>query len=339
MSVDVSTRQQLWKDMAGNQIDKAAELAGTYDMPNAVPPSVKDDTKTRKTVIDKEASVDDLLKVAFEAPGKTEPDDNEASVKGEQKDAPQGKALKPHVDVSGQEPPTLIHEKKAQYYALPSMETYPLDGYDQVEKAAAYFEEWGKRMPPEMRHEYCVNLVKRASALGIPVSETAERYGSETFAPDGEIKMAMDARKTVLLDDEKILVLDKLASKQPALSPDDFAGLLSDFDRWAGLTPHYGGDVPDPYFSTFGKTASKQESKIDPDESIIIGNEYVTKRKLVELANSRQEALTDRFGVDFAKEFRNDPLTIFNSLPRDQKLVLMRMAHSNKSMIFGASTS
>ena len=177
MSVDVRTRQQLWKDMAGNQIDKAAELAGTYDMPNAAPPSTANDTKTRKTVIDKEASVDDLLKVAFEAPGKTEPDDNEASVKGEQKGAPQGKALKPHVDVSGQEPPTLVHEKKAQHYALPSMETYPLDGYDQVEKAAAYFEEWGKRMPPEMRHEYCVNLVKRASALGIPVSEIQNNGG------------------------------------------------------------------------------------------------------------------------------------------------------------------
>ena len=40
--VDVLTRQQLWRDMStGEQISKAAELAGTYDMPSTTPSKEK----------------------------------------------------------------------------------------------------------------------------------------------------------------------------------------------------------------------------------------------------------------------------------------------------------
>ena len=78
---------------------------------------------------------------------------------------------------------------------------------------------------------------------------------------------------------------------------------------------------------------------MDPNESIVIGNEVITQRKLVEFSKLRQQMVKDRFGDDFAKEFTKDPIAIFNSLPRDQKLVLMCKANTSDSPVEGASAS
>ena len=106
-----------------------------------------------------------------------------------------------------------------------------------------------------------------------------------------------------------------------------------------GLDEYWGGDIPDPYYSAFCKSAEKQESQTDPSDSIIIGNEYITERKLVEFSKLRQQMVKDRFGDDFAKEFTKDPVGIFKSLPRDQKLVIMRKVNTSDSPVEGASAS
>jgi hypothetical protein len=254
---------------------------------------------------------------------------------------PQAKALKPHVDVSSKEPPKVIKEKTAEHYACPSLRRYPLDGYDQVVKAAEYFDEYGTQMEPRMRREYCSNLVKRASVLRISVSPEIERYGAETYAPSHQIKIALDARRFILRDEDDITVLNKLAEAQPMMLPELFAATLEEFDKRNLLDHHY-GDIPDPYFSTFGKVAAKvqpTESDVPTDDSILIGNEYITKKELVEFSKHNNEDMESRFGEDMAKEFAKDPLGIFNSLPRDQKLIIMRMANSSDSQTFGATTS
>ena len=252
---------------------------------------------------------------------------------------PQAKALKPHVDVSGKEAPKASKEKKASCYACPSIERYPLDGYDQVVKAASYFDEHGGVMEPSMRREFCHNLVKRASALGIKVSSEVERYGANTYASPEQIKIALDARRT-LLEESDIAVLDKLAEAQPTMLPDIFAAVLEEFDRRNLLDHHY-GDIPDPYFSTFDKVAEEVVTEDDAagDDSLIVGNEYITKEQLLEFSKRGYDSVWKRFGKDVADEFAKDPTAIFSSLPRDQKLVLMRMANNSKSQIYGATTS
>lgn len=329
MSHEIVTKQKMWRDATGWKT-KESELTNTFDMPQSPSPSMRNDTKTPLAPINKIASAEDMLKVAFGVDVNV--DAAEQLHKEQPKSLPQAAALKPHVDVTGKEPTKTVHEKKASLYALPSLEKYPLDGYDQVVKAASYFDEWGIRMTPEMRHEYCTNLVKRAHVLGIAVSEDAEHYGSEVYGPTAQVKIAVDARRSVLQDAVELATLDKIASLAPVIGPEDFAVLLSEFDKSAGLDEHWGGDVPDPYYSTFGKVAE------NADESIIVGNEYITERKLTEFSKRDNHGVCERFGKEFATEFTKDPMGIFYSLPRDQKLVLMRMANSSDSTIFGATT-
>ncbi len=357
--MDVITRRQMWKDMFGNTIEKGAELAQTYDMPGSAPQNVK--PKDKKTVIQKTAGVRpavcpdvvildemDFIKQAFED---ATPDDNEDEpVKGEQPPAlPQSDQLKPKVDVSGQEPPKLVKKKEAQYYAVPSQGRFPLDGYDQVKTASAYFEKWLHEMPPALRREFAFNMVKRADTLSIPTSETAQHYGGSK-AGATQIKVAFDARRSVLhsamqpLDEVEeaavdVEVLDKLASSANVMDAESIAVCLTEFDRATGLDHYWGGDIPDPYYSAFAKTAEKQESKTDPDESIVIGNEVLTHRKLVEFSKFRNVRVKERFGDEFSAEFLKDPVTIFSSLPRDQKLVIMRMASTSDDPQEGASAS
>jgi hypothetical protein len=327
---------QLWKRIGGNVLEKGAELAETYDMTSQSVPSRDNDPKKReKFVIPKTAAG---MAVNSEAEGDSAIDafhhamlmEEQEEVKGEQSPSlPQMGAMKPHVDVTSQEPPKLVQEKKAQYYALPERQMYPLDSYLQVKEAARYFMDTYKFMQPADRHTYCTNLVKRASALYIYTDPLIEKYGSATYAPEGDIQVCLEARQSNILDEKHKAVLDKLAECRIAMQPEDFALALQEFDKVACLQQHY-GDIPDAYYSTFGKTAEKdpqkEPSKMDPDESIIVGNELITKRKLIEFVNNNDKHLRHRFGWDFVTELHKDPIGIFNSLPRDQKLVMMRMA-------------
>lgn len=79
----------------------------------------------------------------------------------------------------------------------------------------------------------------------------------------------------------------------------------------------------------------------DPDEAIkvaferpwseVIGNDYINESQLKCLAKKDGRILKKAFGEDFIDEFRKDPKGIFMSLPRDQKIIIMRMASDTSS--------
>jgi hypothetical protein len=319
-------KQQLWKNITGRVLNKHAELAETYDMTSQ---KSSDHAKKRTFPIRKVGSARLVNSGAGPAKG---PDVNEEPVSGEQpKSLPQMSAPKPHVDVSSHEPPKLVSEKKASRYALPERELYPLDNYVQVKTAAAYFDDVYKFMAPPDRHEYASNLTKRAHELGIYPGELAEKYGSATYAPEHDIAVCIDARRSNLLNEDHVAVLDKLAEIRFALPPEDFAVALHEFDKMACLDQHY-GDIPDAYFTTFGKTAA-QGNEEDPEAAIVIGNEYITRRRLTEYLKNNAATLKLRFGDETAEEMAKDPQAIFNSMPRDQKLVIMRMANNDDAPV------
>jgi hypothetical protein len=339
-----STRMQLWKDMNGTLVEKAAELANTYDMPFSPSDDNKNKSGKEKAVINKTAETvtdDDVLKLAFQ-PNAADPhpgDNEHQMLTGENiKSQPQPKALRPTVDVTSKEPPKIVTQKTASHYALPAQSRYPLDSYNDVKLASVYFDEWYKHMTPELRHEYAVNMVKRAHDLDISVSDLAERYGAESYAPPSQIDMALDARRLVLPEEHHDL-LSKVAGARGSLLPESFAALLGEFDRQLGLDAYYDGDVPDPYFSTFAKTAGPQEMAEDPKGSILVGNEYLTTRDLITFAKMGRTLMKDRFGEEFAEEFVKSPKAIFDSLPRDQKLVIMRLASAVDSKNMSSSVS
>jgi uncharacterized protein YejL (UPF0352 family) len=229
------------------------------------------------------------------------------------------------VDVSGKEPPKKMVEKKASRYALPSLQRYPLDSYAEVEKAASYFDEWRGHFSPAHRREYCLNLTKRASDLGIKVSAEIEKYGSVTYAPASEVEIAIDGRKA-LVGEDGVTVLEKLSAARATIDPEIFAETLAQFDKMACIEANYDSDILDPYYSTFGKTAE------DELTSHVLGNDMVTNKQLKELAQTPCGAMTNTFGEDFTTEFRKDPVGIFNSMPLDQKKILSRMANEKEAV-------
>ena len=317
MNGEVYTRQQRW----GTYEQKEAEMGGTLPistLPNAKPdPGAKHvipktaNLLTGKTLSSGETSSSDLV-VKDEVPGE-QPERNA-----------QAQPISPRVDVSGKEPPKLITEKQAQHLAMPSIGRYPLDSYSDVEKAAAYFGEHSGDFSPAHSREVCLNLTKRASALGIEVSGDIQKLGGEDYAPAHELEIAFSSRRMVL-DEDACLVLNKLAEERVLLEPGTFAVVLGEFDKMAGIDHLYGSDVVDPYRSTFGKEA------MEDNESHVIGNDIVSDKQLLTLGRSPARELVEQFGEDFVEEFKKDPIGIFNSLPVDQKKVLSR--HANEPVV------
>lgn len=233
--------------------------------------------------------------------------------------------MSPVVDVSGLEPTKAQWQKVASHHALG--DRYPLDSYDQVKTAGAYFEQHGSKFSLEDRREYCQNLVKRASELDIPLSETVLRYGGESYASDEELKLAMDSRNRCLDEEDAREVLRSLFEKKAQLDPDLFAIALHQFDKTAGLDQLYGHSIVDPYLSTFGTEKVAEDEEEDWTE--IIGNDVLTARELKRYAKTSASTLEMLFGEDMAEEFRKSPVSIFRSLPMDQKRVIMRLATDN----------
>lgn len=232
-------------------------------------------------------------------------------------------AMRPHVDVTDKEATIEVRRKVAFHYALGEGENgrYPLDSYAEVKTASAYFDEHGKKFSPAARHDYCVNLVKRASELGISVSPEAQKYGSEEFAPAEEIKVAYETRRNLIEEGSLHDMLTALFEKRAEIGPEIFCATLEEFDKLAGINRLYEyGELPDPYYSTFGKVA---EATVFSE---VIGNELVTDESLRALARNGGLRLKAAFNDEFAEEFRKDPVGIFKSMPRDQKVVIMRMA-------------
>lgn len=250
-----------------------------------------------------------------------EPETN-ASTPGEQpKKNPQAKVMHPHVDVTASDLPPVIHEKTAQIMALPGR--YPLDDYSQVKTASGYFDEWYKHFSPSERHDFAVNMVKRANALGIEVSDVARKYGSEKYASLAEVQYGIDSRKTVV-DDTFKAVLDKIAGLHLNLDPKTYAMLLEEFDKEAGITHLYDTDVPDPYFSTYGFSKAAEFSET-------IGNLTVTEMDLQYLAHKKLALVKSVFTETLAEEFRKDPIGTYKKSPIEQRKILGNMAREQRA--------
>jgi hypothetical protein len=297
------------------------------------------DIAIRSAVMDRAAEIGSLLGYAggkygssgfvgdrgIDAGADKMPDDNMGKSTGEKQPPrlPQAGALRPHVNVAGKEAPGQLTLKKAELWAMPSLERYPLDDYGQVKAASQYFDEWHGHMTPEHRREYSVNMVKRAKVLRIPVSPVAEKYASAGYAPDHDVQAALDGRKLAMVDDVLIDTLDKLAVARPHMSPDDFAVTLGEFDKLAGIDHLYDQHVVDPYYSTFGEKRAS--------DSIAVGNDIMYVKDLKRFAKVGFNTMKMRFGDDMANEFVKDPVGIFNSMPTDQKKIIMRIASDNSA--------
>ena len=314
---------------AGGQLmNKFAEVSGTTTAPAEEP--TPSSATTAKTTINKTARVGHLVR----HPGTdTEPEVSQP-VSGEQpKAAPQAKHMRPTVDVSNAMPPQVTHEKKASLYALPSLGRYPIDSYAQVKAASEYFGKYSEQFSIEQRREYALNLVKQADAMAIAVPDVALRYGSEELAPVVDIKVAFDMRRMelqqypdalqLLNEVESVILVPDGTKVASALQPQQAWELLVEFDRQSGLDRSYDKTVPDPYYSLFGREKVASQSAW----SDVIGNDMVTFADLRRLSTVGTHTVRDTFGEEFQEDFRKDPVGLYESLPRDQKRMVIHMAN------------
>jgi hypothetical protein len=342
-------RQRVWKDSEGTlygsdgsswDLQKTADVIGTMDMPTQAP---MDSVVRKKPALSVAKTAEEGIAHLVDTDKKTEGDDDTVleqtfgiTAKNPAKEPQVTAVLRPHVDVTDKEPPKLVSEKTARYYALPYAQRYPLDTHAQVKAASAYFDAYVRLMAPEDRHTFAVNLVKRAEPLSIGLSKTAMQYGQTAYAPAEHIEACIEGRVQLLqphvdgfTEAEKtasqhaIGLYQELFHSRALLTPPVFARTLSEIDKLAGLDEFWDQDVVDPFLSTFYKTAEQDDSS----DALIVGNEYMRLTDLKALAANKPATLRKRFSEELVTAFQKDPVGIFESLPLDQRLVLMRIAN------------
>lgn len=288
-------------------MDKVADVSGTNVMPAGAPTYLDRDRNPTKTI----PKVGEALT------------QNEG-VSGEQfQKLPQAAPLKLRVDTTGKEAPSAPTTKESQYWGLPAFRRYPLDSYAHVKTAASYYDDNYKAFAPALRREYCHNLCKRASMLGIEVSDEVRKYGAEGYASAAEIDIALSGREGVVKEAAHLQVLQDLREGRHRMLPEDFALVLGEFDKVAGIDHLYDQHVLDPYYSTYGVKQAEDEG------ALLAGNDYISQAELERFARTCSGKLHDIFGGDFVKEFRKDPVAITKSLPTDQRKMVIRLAASS----------
>jgi hypothetical protein len=324
---------------------KYGEVSGTDLAPNQGPanPAIT----APKAVINKTATLGRLVRSQHShhaGEQSVEPDVVHPPTHKQKGKLPQAGHLHPTVDVTNAAPPVRMREKKASIFAIPSEEKYPLDSYEQVKTADAWFGQYANHLTPEKRREFATNFMKRAHELDVRTNnEDLQRYGSNTFASEAEIKAAFDMRRLEIAHNDQALELlgavEKVARTRIwkdadsviQLAPEQICSLVEEFDKVAAINYHY-DTIPDPYYTVFGleKNAAGVKENDDPAWSGQIANDYVTSEDLHRLARIGALSVKTTFGSDFQEEFLKDPVGMYQSLPRTQKKMLMRMANSTQ---------
>lgn len=227
----------------------------------------------------------------------------------------------PYVDVSG-EPAHTPEDLPQRPEQTLLGDRYPVDSMEQVKLAAIYFVDNWRGLVPGDRRTYCVKLAGRMADLGLVIPDEVSRYGSPGYGADVESFVGF---RRGLVQEDLHPALDMLIEKRAMLAPEIFARALEDFDKLAGLNWYWDGRVPDPYFSTFGPSREKLASE---NWSFSDGGAHIRESDLQSLARDGRPLVEKAFGADFADQFQKKPKTVFESLPKPNKIILARLAMS-----------
>lgn len=210
------------------------------------------------------------------------------------------------------------------FYALDRR--YPMPDASFVKKASEYFKNhYREFIDSEDRATYARNVLARAGELGCEIEKEASTllgtYGGNSY---GDMLPAQIRVRQSLLEDKPELsqALSKLASHKDATAPETFARALHLFDKRASLTKYYDNYLSDPYKSTFGmsKKATGYRWEDSTSGASIDGN------VLVKVAQEKYEEIKSHFGTTLAESLQKHPEQIFESLPTDAKLVIVKIA-------------
>jgi hypothetical protein len=230
------------------------------------------------------------------------------------------------VDITGKSPKPIIKQaspKSDDDYAVKLADGsrhYPINSWDLVKKAEAYFGEEQIRMDPSIRRQYAKNLTKKAQAMGYPLHEEILEMGATEYASPGHLKASLEMRKVACAPhSEARTFLDEMLEKRSSMHPEVYAECLRRFDVQNGLDRGWGQVVLDPWASTFGMDKTAEVVWED-------GADTVTDHDLENLALNKGHLVKKNFSQGLLSEFQKDPVGVFQSMPLPQKKVFARMS-------------
>lgn len=199
---------------------------------------------------------------------------------------------------------------------------YPVETVEQVKVASDYVAKHLSRFDPVDRTIMALRLEKRASELGVVVDAPwVANYGRFTntelcYSP--EFNVAMGMRKeacgdSVVQSGDKTMsaaeLCDHMMKAAESMHPHDMAGLISDFDKMAGIDGQYDVRLRDPIFTVCG-------CESDPfyDQVKIAG---VPEKFVVAHLNSSEgfDKVASVLGESGATEFKANPSKFLNDNP------------------------
>lgn len=197
---------------------------------------------------------------------------------------------------------------------------YAMPDAGHVKMAAGYFDKYAMDLAPEYRHRFALSVRNRAEELDVDISEheAIEKWASTSW--NKHVVAHIEQRKSLLPRHEGARsVLDKLAASLQETTPADMAAALQTFDEATGLSRYYDRGLADPYASTMGKVAQSWSEDVD--------GRTLTEEDLRKVASSTK--LAGYLGASFARQFSDNPVQIFESLPTPEKVLIKQIAEGS----------
>lgn len=193
---------------------------------------------------------------------------------------------------------------------------YPLFNEGHVKQACSYFEDHYLEFEPRQRREFATNVASKCSKYRFEVPDSIAKYAGRDYSP--ALEFNIQARKDLLSDENEIELYDLMLEKKASLRPDQFAYALSQLDAKINMDQYWDDKVLDPYASTLCKKADRLEHYV-----FDMGDVVINGLDLGKLAEN-PDVLAGYLAPEIVAMFQKKPITVFESLPRPQKMIITR---------------
>lgn len=204
-----------------------------------------------------------------------------------------------------------VQKKAAQYTAFALKGRYPIDTPDLVKQASSYFDEHWRQFSFNDRRVYAQNVQKQATLLGAPSSRMIEKFASTNYSAN----LPHELSKRSSLSNDKSF--DRLGNYIGKVSVDEFASLLGELDKKAGITSSYNKSILDPQAATLQDPIEKIAA-IGGKTWEIDGISYSEEEMKKGLAHPDVISL---YGSSLVSQLRNPEVFDELSIP-DKKVIL-----------------
>jgi hypothetical protein len=184
---------------------------------------------------------------------------------------------------------------------------------------SAAFEKVAHSITTEREQEAAGREVEEEFADFLPPKEKTAALESIDAAA---LALGMQLRLLHLPEDARngaVSGLSKVAMVGPQV-----VDYITELDRSTGLFQYWGGVIPDPATTVYG-SGVKPEAHVKLAARVFhLGSVVVTGDQLEKLAASA--TFTDQFPSTFVSQFKEDPVVVFDSLPKDTQVTLANLA-------------